>query len=86
MHDYYKKYESFAGLFSKVENIEDKIIHSLLIKVYRDYQNSKKKGQEIEFFFQVQDEPWEQAREQANGERRPHIFVEPSKIITFVNG
>lgn len=85
MHDYYKKHKSFTGLFNKIEDIEDKTIRSLLTKVHRDYQNSKKKGQEIDFFFQVQDEPWEQARESANGKRRPHIFVEPAKIITFIN-
>jgi len=57
MHDYYKKHKSFTGLFSKIENVEEKTIRSLLAKVYRNYKNSKKNGQEIEFFFQVQDEP-----------------------------
>jgi len=85
MHYYYKKHKSFTGLFSKIENVEEKTIRSLLAKVYRNYKNSKKNGQEIEFFFQVQDEPWEQAREQANGERRPHIFLEPTKIVSLAN-
>ncbi|CAG8840571.1 7982_t:CDS:2 [Gigaspora margarita] len=44
-------------LFGQVEDIQDKTIKSYLAKIYRDYQNSKKKGGEIDFFFQVQDEP-----------------------------
>ena len=81
MKHHFKEHGTMNCLFEQVEEIKDKIIKSYLAKTYRDYQNYKKKGQEIEFLFRSEDEPWEQAREQANGERRPHIFLEPSKII-----
>ena len=72
-------------LFEQVENIEDKTVNQYLTKVYRDYQISKKKGKQIDFFFQTQDTSWDQAREKANGERMPHIFMEPTKIINLTN-
>jgi hypothetical protein len=51
----FKEHESLDCLFEPVGDIEDKEIKQYLTKIYRDYQNSKKKGQEIEFFFQTQD-------------------------------
>jgi len=77
----FKEHESLDCLFEQVEDIEDKTIKSYLNKVHCDYQNSKKKGGEIDFFFQTQDTCWEQARESTNGERTPHIFIEPSRIV-----
>ncbi|CAG8674157.1 3687_t:CDS:2, partial [Ambispora gerdemannii] len=53
----FKEHESLDCLFEQVEDIEDKTIKSYLSKIHRDYQNSKKKGGEIDFFFQTQDEP-----------------------------
>ena len=70
-------------LFESVEDIEDKMIKSYLTKTYRDYQTAKKKGEELEFIFQNEDEPWEKARESANGEITPHIFLEPREIIAY---
>jgi hypothetical protein len=57
MRNHYKKYGELDSLFSKTEDAEDKIVKTCLTKVYRNYQNSKKKGKEIDFFFQVQDAP-----------------------------
>src|SRR5947209_1900484 len=74
MNYHFEEHGTMGCLFKSVEDIEDKEIKPYLTKVYRDYQNSKKKGKQIEFFFQVEDEPWEQARENANGERNPPIF------------
>jgi len=51
----FKEHESLDCLFEQVEDIEDKTIKSYLNKVHCDYQNSKKKGGEIDFFFQTQD-------------------------------
>ena len=67
-------------LFDRVEELEDKEIKQYLTKTYRDYQNAKKQGN-IEFFFLSEDESWEKAREKTNGEKRPHIFLEPKEII-----
>jgi hypothetical protein len=57
MRDHYKKYGELESLFAKIEEIKEKAIKSCLNKVYRDYQKSKKNGQEIDFFFQTQDVP-----------------------------
>jgi uncharacterized phage-associated protein len=85
MRYHFKEHRTLDCLFETVEDIKDKTIKSYLTKTYRDYQNSKKKGKQIEFFFQTQDVPWERFQENANGEKRPHIFMEPSKIIALVN-
>ncbi|CAG8633176.1 12848_t:CDS:2 [Ambispora gerdemannii] len=70
MKHHYKEHGTMDCLFEPVEEVEDKTIKPYLTKVYRDYQNAKKK---------------EQAREQANGERTPHIFIEPTQIIALTN-
>ena len=85
MRHHFKEHGTMDCLFEQVKDTTDKSIKSYLTKVYRDYQNSKKKGKEIDFFFQSEDEPWEQAREKVNGERRPHIFMEPTEIIALTN-
>jgi hypothetical protein len=56
MRSHYKKHGELDSLFSKIKAVEDKTVKSCLTKVYRDYQKSKKSGQEIDFFFQVQDD------------------------------
>jgi len=55
MQHYFREYGTINYLFEPVENVEDKIIKSYLTKIYRGYQNSKKQGKEIDFFFQTQD-------------------------------
>jgi len=57
MRGHYKNHGELDGLFSKTEDVKDKVVKTCLTKVYRDYQNNKKKGKEIDFFFQVQDTP-----------------------------
>ena len=81
MKHHFKEHRTMDCLFEPIEDIEDKTVKSYLDKVYRNYQSSKKKGEELDFLFRNQDEPWEKAREQANGERRPHVFIEPSRIV-----
>lgn len=56
MRGHYKKHRELDSLFSKIKDVENKTVKSCLTKVYRDYQKSKKNGQEIDFFFQVQDD------------------------------
>ena len=55
MRYHFKECGSLNCLFEPIKDIEDKVIKSYLTKVYRDYQNSKKKGKELDFFFQTQD-------------------------------
>jgi hypothetical protein len=57
MKHHFKEHGTMDCLFEPVEDIEDKVIKSYLTKVYRDYQNAKKKGQEIDFLFRNEDEP-----------------------------
>jgi hypothetical protein len=57
MKHHFKEHRTMDCLFEKVENIEDKEIKSYLTKIYRDYQNSKKKGEELDFLFRNEDEP-----------------------------
>ena len=84
MKHHFKEHRTMDCLFETVEDIKDKEIKQYLTKTYRDYQNAKKQGN-IDFFFKNEDEAWEQAREKVNGEKRPAIFMEPSKIIAFTN-
>ena len=84
MKHHFEEHGTMDCLFSKVENLEDKEIKSYLTKTYRNYQNAKKQGN-IDFFFQSEDESWEQAREQVNGEITPHIFLEPAQIIALAS-
>ena len=83
MKHHFKEHRTMDCLFEPVENLEDKTVKSYLTKIYRDYQNSKKKNREIVFSFQSEDKAWEQAREKVNRERTPHIFLEPKEIITL---
>jgi hypothetical protein len=84
MKHHFKEHRTMACLFEPVEDIEDKSIKSYLTKIYHDYQNAEKKG-DIDFFFQSEDEAYDQAREKVNGERTPHIFIEPTQIIALTN-
>lgn len=81
MDHHFEEHGTMDCLFDKVEDLEDKEIKPYLTKTYRDYQNAKKSGKEIIFSFQSEDETWEQAREKVNGERTPHIFLEPKEIF-----
>ena len=83
MKHHFKEHGTMDCLFESVEDTEDKTIKPYLTKTYRDYQNSIKKGKEIIFLFQPQDELWEQAREKVDGEIAPHIFLEPKEIIAL---
>lgn len=83
MEYHFEEHGTVKCLFEQVEELEDKEIKVYLTKTYRDYQTAKKQGREIEFLFLPQDEPWERAREQTNGERNPRIFMEPVKIIAL---
>jgi len=56
MEYHFEEHGTLDCLFSQVEDIEDKTIKTYLTKVYRDYQNAKKKGKEIKFLFQPEDE------------------------------
>jgi len=85
MKHHFTEHGTMDCLFEPIEDIKDKEIKQYLTKIYRDYQNSKKKGQEIIFSFQSEDETWEQAREKVNGEITPHIFLEPKEIIALTN-
>ena len=84
MEHHFEEHGTMDCLFEPVKDIEDKKIKQYLTKTYRDYQTAKKQG-DINFFFLSEDEPWEQAREKVNGERTPHIFIEPTQIITLTN-
>jgi len=55
MKHHFKEHGTMDCLFEPIENLEDKIIKSYLTKIYRDYQNSKKKGEELDFLFQNED-------------------------------
>jgi hypothetical protein len=57
MRYHFKEHGTMDCLFEKVEDLEDKAIKPYLTKVYRNYQMAKKQGKQIEFFFQVEDEP-----------------------------
>ncbi|CAI2194711.1 3636_t:CDS:2 [Funneliformis geosporum] len=83
MDYHFEKHGQMNCLFDQVKTVEDKEIKSYLTKTYRDYQTAKKRGQEIIFSFQSEDETWEQAREKVNGEITPHIFLEPKEIIAL---
>jgi hypothetical protein len=85
MRHHFKDHETMDCLFETVEDIEDKEIKQHLTKIYRDYQTAKKKGKEIDFFFQTQDALWEQAREKVNGEKRPHLFLDPKEMISLTS-
>lgn len=82
MKHHFKEHGTMNCLFEQVEELENKEIKPYLTKTYRNYQTAKKQGN-IDFFFQSEDEAWEQAREQANGEITPHIFMEPKEIISL---
>jgi len=56
MKYHFKEHRTMDCLFETVEDIEDKTIKSYLAKTYRDYQTAKKKGKEIIFSFQSEDE------------------------------
>jgi hypothetical protein len=56
MNHHFEEHGTMNCLFEAVENLEDKEIKQYLIKTYRDYQNAKKKGREIIFSFQSEDE------------------------------
>jgi uncharacterized phage-associated protein len=84
MKHHFEEHGQMDCLFEPIEDIKDKEIKPYLTKTYRDYQNAKKKGKELEFIFQPEDEAWEQAREKVNGEITPHVFLEPAKIISLV--
>ena len=56
MKRHFEEHEQMDCLFDKVEELEDKTIKSYLTKTYRDYQTAKKKGKELEFIFQPEDE------------------------------
>ncbi len=83
MRGHYKNHGELDGLFSKTEDVKDKVVKTCLTKVYRDYQNNKKKGKEIDFFFQVQDTPWELAREKSIKGKRTST-LEPRQIMASV--
>jgi len=83
MRNHYKKHKELDSLFSKTKDVEDKAVKSCLTKVYRDYQKSKKKGKTIDFFFQVQDAPWESAREKLGNSKRHSAAMEIKNIMAL---
>jgi hypothetical protein len=85
MRYHFKEHGTMNCLFEQVEDLKDKEIKPYLTKTYRNYQTAKKQGKEIHFLFLNEDEPWEKAREKANGEKSPQIFIEPTKIITLTS-
>lgn len=56
MKRHFKEHRTMECLFDQVEDLEDKEIKPYLVKTYRDYQNAKRKGKELEFIFQPEDE------------------------------
>jgi len=56
MEHHFEEHGTMDCLFDPIEGIEDKTIKPYLAKVYRDYQNAKKKGGELEFIFRNEDE------------------------------
>ena len=55
MKYHFKEHRTMDCLFEQVEELENKEIKTYLTKIYRDYQNAKKKG-DINFFFLSEDE------------------------------
>jgi hypothetical protein len=56
MKHHFKEHRTMDCLFEQVEDLTDKEIKPYLVKTYRDYQTAKKKGKELEFVFQPEDE------------------------------
>ncbi|CAG8728314.1 34424_t:CDS:2, partial [Racocetra persica] len=55
MLNHYEEYKELDSLFAKTEDTVNEKIKSCLNKVYQDYQENKKRGKEIDFFFKTQD-------------------------------
>lgn len=81
MRNHYKKHSELDSLFLKTEDIKDKVVQSCLTKVYRDYQKSKKKGQEIDFLFQVQDHAWESVRQNLDNGKQTSATMKVEAIM-----
>jgi len=56
MKCHFENHGTMNCLFEPVEDVGDKETKSYLTKTYRDYQTAKKKGKELEFIFQPEDE------------------------------
>lgn len=81
MRNHYKKHSELDSLFSKIKDVENKTVKACLTKVYRNYQKSKKNGKEIDFFFQVQDVPWESTRENLNNNKKFSNTMQVEEIM-----
>lgn len=85
MHNHYKKYGNLDKLIAKTEDINDKVVKACLTKVYHDYQNSKKRDQEVDFIFQVQDKTWESIREKLDNGKKVSNLMEGKKVFLSLN-
>lgn len=83
MRSHYKKHGELDSLFSKTEDIKDQTVRTCLTKIYRNYQKSKQQGQVIDFLFQVQDAPWESAREKASNNKHHSAAMEVKNILAL---